>query len=92
MKYPINDAPIRIVILPAGWVIVGRLIQDDAERVLYNAAVIRIWGTSRGLGEIAEEGPTDKTVLDPCGTFRWQRGTEIGQIDCAYGKWNKVLK
>ena len=58
-----------ILVLQRGWVVVGKCSRDDAEMVqLQDASVIRQWGTTKGLGEIALNGPTSKTVLDVCGT------------------------
>ena len=55
-----------IVLLDRGWVFVGKLSYDESgSGVLTNAANIRRWGTTAGLGEI-QHGPTSKTVLDPC--------------------------
>jgi hypothetical protein len=56
----------QIVVLQRGWVVVGDISRDEKEVSISNASVIRIWGTSKGLGEIAENGPTDKTKLDKC--------------------------
>jgi len=56
----------QIVVLQRGWVVVGDVEKTETEVKVNNCAVIRIWGTSSGLGEIAENGPTDKTKLDPC--------------------------
>ena len=53
-----NDAQIKIVILQRGWVMVGNLERTGSDCVLKNAAVVRVWGTKRGLGEIAQAGPT----------------------------------
>lgn len=57
-----------IVVLTNGWVFVGtleKLTEEDAK--FSNAANIRTWGTTRGLGELANNGATNSTVLDPCG-------------------------
>lgn len=59
----------QIVVLQRGWVIVGDVHKTDEEVTISNASVIRIWGTSKGLGEIAEDGPTAETKLDPCPTI-----------------------
>lgn len=56
----------QILVLQRGWVVVGDVEKTDAEVKINNCAVIRIWGTSKGLGELAENGPNDKTRLDPC--------------------------
>lgn len=83
---------VRIVILQRGWVMVGRYERDGNDCKLHNAQVIRIWGTTRGLGEIALNGPTGETVLDPCnGVVEFHRLTEIANIACCEGQWTKVL-
>jgi hypothetical protein len=56
----------KIVVLQRGWVVIGNVEQTETEIRITNCSVIRIWGTTKGLGEIAEGGPTSKTVLDPC--------------------------
>lgn len=56
----------RIVVLQRGWIVVGDVETSETEVNIKNCSVIRVWGTSKGLGEIAENGPTDKTKLDPC--------------------------
>lgn len=56
----------QIVVLQRGWVVIGDVEKTDSEIKINNCSVIRIWGTSNGLGEIAENGPTSKTKLDPC--------------------------
>ena len=56
----------KIVVLTNGWVIVGTI---TGKRSLSNAKVIRKWGTSRGIGELAN-GPLIDTVTDPLGEVR----------------------
>ena len=79
----------RIVILPRGWVYVGEFHQEGTQCRLENAFNIRYWGTSRGLGELAEGGPTDKTKLDPAGTVRFHEGAIIATLDTVVEKWRK---
>jgi hypothetical protein len=58
----------QIVVLDRGWVFVGQVsIQDDLVTIT-NARNIRRWGTSAGLGELAEKGPLPETKLDSYGT------------------------
>jgi hypothetical protein len=87
------DGDIKIVILQRGWVMVGRFERDDNDCKLHDASVIRIWGTSKGLGEIASNGPIkDKTVLDKCGgvvEFDWL--TVVASISVDEKKWKNAL-
>ena len=83
----LTDGEKRIVILNRGWCAVGDFSQDGDMCTLENASIIRRWGTTKGLGEIASGGPTSKTVLDPCPTLRFHILTTIGMIDCAKEKW-----
>lgn len=56
----------QIVVLQRGWVVIGDVEKTETEVLINNCSVIRVWGASKGLGEIAENGKTDKTKLDPC--------------------------
>ena len=60
---------IRIVVADQGWVFVGSVVSVSDEGILMeNAHCIRVWGTSRGLGQLVN-GPTEKTILDAMGTL-----------------------
>lgn len=82
---------IRIVILQRGWVAVGYFSQEGSNCTLDRASIIRAWGTTKGLGEIAYGGPTSKTVLDPCPTVKFHEMTVIATLDCAEAKWETKL-
>ena len=58
------NGPTKIVILQRGWVMVGKFERTGSDCKLHNASVIRCWGTTKGLGEIAEKGPLKDTKLD----------------------------
>lgn len=75
----------QIVIGERGWVWVGDVTRDGGDYVLSNASVIRAWGTTAGLGELATKGKRDKTMLDPCGTVRVPELAVIGRMDVAPG-------
>ncbi len=82
---------IKIVVLQRGWVVVGRFERKDTQCKLYNASVIRTWGTTNGLGEIAEGGPTSTTKLDKCkGVVEFDYLTVVLTIDCEAKKWLKL--
>ena len=87
MNNPTTESVKRIVVLQRGWVVVGDMSQNGPQIAVENASVIRIWGTTRGLGELAGGGPTKKTVLDPCGTVRAHELAVVMTIDCDAAKW-----
>ncbi len=71
----------RIVIAQRGWVFVGGYAEDGDEVTLTNAKVVRQWGTTKGLGELALNGPTSKTVLDDAGVVRMHRLAIVATLD-----------
>ena len=73
----------QIVIAQRGWIFVGDVTRAENEVVIENAAVVRRWGTTRGLGQIASEGPTPHTILDPCPTVRIHPLSVVAAMDCA---------
>ena len=76
-----------IVIADRGFVWVGDIVVDESFCVISNASTIRRWGTTKGLGELALEGPTKDTVLDYTGTVRVPMRAVIGLIDTEAVKW-----
>ena len=72
----------QIVVCQRGFVFVGRATKEGSDLVLRGAGNVRRWGTTRGLGQLAAEGPTDKTVIDPCGTVRVHELSVVCRIDC----------
>lgn len=77
-----NYAGKKIVVLTNGWVLMGNYSPEDLK--LTQASVIRVWGTERGLGQIALEGPAPQTVLDPCGTVLLNEPAILFMIDVVY--------
>lgn len=86
-----EPSDIKIVILQRGWVMVGRYTLDGDTVTLTNTKVIRRWGTTRGLGEIAADGPTSETVLDPAGRVQAHILTTVAVMDCDDVAWGDVL-
>lgn len=83
---------IKIVILQRGWVVVGRFERVGSDCKISNASIIRTWGTTKGLGEIALGGPTGSTKLDKCnGVVQFDYLTVVATIDCKEDKWVKEL-
>lgn len=78
-----------ILVLQRGWVVVGDLTHEDASVVhLDNASVIRRWGTTKGLGQLALEGPQKETILDPCGVVEAHPLAVVLRMPCEAAKWN----
>lgn len=84
---PLSD-DIRICVLDRGWVVVGRYEVDGDMRRVHNGAVIRIWGTTKGLPELVNGPIADKTKLDKCDTpIEFNRASEILTIRCNPDGW-----
>lgn len=77
-----NMGPQQIVIMDRGWVLVGKTSESGENIEITDARCIRYWGTSRGLGELAEDGPTKTTKLDPMGRVIVPKRAVIAVIAC----------
>lgn len=87
-----EDLGMNIIVLQRGWVVVGLLKKEGTEYSLSDGAVIRSWGTSKGLGEIAEGGPTYNTKLDPIPDSKFHELTMVIRIKCDESKWKDKIK
>ncbi|MHB9161523.1 MAG: hypothetical protein ACYC6W_11675 [Nitrosotalea sp.] len=87
-----NNSKIKIVILQRGWVMVGRFNRSGSDCTLDDSSVIRSWGTTKGLGEIANGGPTSTTKLDKnYGAAEFDYLTVVATIPCNEEKWKDSL-
>ena len=84
---PATPSEWRIVIAQRGWVFVGRYDEDGDNVTLTDAKVLRVWGTTKGLGELALIGPTAKTIIDPAGTIRLHRLGVVATLDTTVTAW-----
>lgn len=78
-----------ICVLDKGFVYVGDLIIDGNGKLftIVNAKNIRRWGTTEGLGQLAEYGPQEGTILDATGTVRSFAGELKHWIKCRSASW-----
>lgn len=83
---------IKIAILQRGWVYIGRFEKKGNDCKLTNAFNIRRWGTSKGLGELAEEGKKLSTILDKAGTVEFDYLTVVALLSCNQEIWEPLLK
>lgn len=77
----------QIVVLDRGWVVVGDVAVDGSNLKISNAGVVRKWGTSQGLGELAEKGPLANTVIEKCPLIITHELTAVMRINCIPEAW-----
>ena len=84
-----TDGPIKIVVLDRGFVYIGSVKIDGDFVVITGAKNIRVWGTTKGLGELIN-GPLSGTKLDAAGVVRAPVRALILLIDVEQSKWNSL--
>lgn len=84
---PKPDGEYKIVVLDRGFVYVGAVKVEGDFVVIQNAKNLRVWGTTKGLGELVS-GPLSETKLDRVGTVKAPLRALISLIDVEQGKWN----
>ena len=77
----------QIVVLQRGWIVIGDVSKTETEITINNCSVIRVWGTTKGLGEIAQNGPTSNTKLDPCPPVSMHPLTVVMYMNVNEDKW-----
>ena len=77
----------QIVVAQRGWVFVGDVTESEEDLVLVNTRNIRIWGTTKGLGELVA-GPLSGTKYDDYGTVRIPKLTVVARINVNAGAWS----
>lgn len=82
---------IRIVVLDRGFVAVGQLNLCGLECNLTKAFIVRRYGTSAGLGQLAKFGPRSETVLDPADKIYFPFTGMICSFECDEENWKKTI-
>lgn len=82
MSEVVSVFPKQIVVMQQGWQVIGFVEEVEGGVVVREASVIRQWGTTAGLGEIACKGATKTTVLDYTGEVRVPTCAIIMRITC----------
>jgi hypothetical protein len=90
VSVPKPESKVQIVIAPRGWVFIGYTYETEKHLVIERANVIRVWGTTKGIGELIN-GPLKDTKLDSCGTTRIPLGAVLAQIDAEESKWQSKI-
>lgn len=81
------DHGLAIVVLDRGFVYIGIVSTDANWCNIQNAHCIRRWGTERGLGQLANEGPQPDTKLESVGTVAAPMRAVIHVIEVKANKW-----
>lgn len=84
-----TNGEIKIAVLDRGFVYIGRVSYEGDFLILKSAKNIRVWGTTKGLGELVN-GPLSGTKLDNVGTVRVPTRALISLIDVAQKPWNSL--
>lgn len=82
-------APKHIVVVEAGWVFAGDVVAGPQPNTITieDAAVIRKWGTTEGLGQLCLKGTTSETVLDYCTAPLIHRDKILFILPVVCGRW-----
>ena len=77
---------IKIIVADRGFVYIGYAEEQDDYIRLTSASNLRVWGTTKGLGELVN-GPLSGTKLDKVGILRIPNRAVISVIDVEQSKW-----
>ena len=83
-----KNTELRIVVLPRGWVMVGECEEHEGKLFMSNASVVRRWGTTEGLPELANNGPLSSTILDGKCEMQFSMSSIIAQMKCDEKAWS----
>jgi len=83
---------IEIVVLDRGWVVVGQVSIRGSEVIIEKGYVVRRWGTTNGLGEIAQGGPTQATKLESAPLIKTTLSAVVCRFGCEQSKWEKLCQ
>ena len=78
---------LSIVVADRGHVWVGQVEKGPDWVKIGGARVIRRWGTTEGLNQLAAEGPRRDTKLDAPADLEVRAGAVIAIIPCEAAKW-----
>lgn len=86
----LQDEGLCIVVADRAHVWVGRTKLDSTRAYIERGRIIRDWGTTRGLNELAARGPLKNTKIDAEAPVevRVERRAIIAIIPCAEEAWN----
>lgn len=78
---------LALVVADKGFVWVGQTVTTPEFVEIKGARCVRRWGTSKGLNQLATEGPLSGTQLDAPADLKVSRKALIAIIPCEAEKW-----
>jgi hypothetical protein len=79
--------PTHIIVVESGWVFAAVLESTEGDISAAECCVIRNWGTTNGLGQLALKGPTSSTKLDRCNATHIPREKVLFFMECSGCEW-----
>ncbi len=86
-----ESGSIVIVVLPRGFVVVGEWWQEGRYITIKNGGVVRRWGTTEGLGELARKGRLRETTIDPSPDMKFVETAVVMTHVCSEA-WTNAVK
>lgn len=80
----------QIAVVNNGFVYVGEVLKDGDYYIILKCKNVRLFGTTKGLGQLAFEGPQKETTLDDCPTVMVPENQLCHMIECS-SVWKGVL-
>lgn len=87
---PLFNGDVYFAVLQRGWIVVGRLFREGPYLRIEHGHVVRRWGTTKGLGELAMSGPLENTKLDSVTTVRVHELGVVALIHCTHPAWSET--
>jgi len=89
---PYSKPQIAVAVLTQGFVYVGEVTVNKDSVIIRRSAAVRRWGTTKGLGQLADSGPTKETQLDPAPDVYVPIHSLVHLISCSGEAWANHLK
>lgn len=83
-----TPSPVQILVLNRGWNVIGKVSEEGSKTIIKDASIIRVWGTTEGLGELAMNGKLTDTVLDKCPDITVETCNVVLVMNCEQSKWS----
>lgn len=87
VPYSVEQHGLALLVADRGHVWVGNVSNDTQWAYVKDARIVRVWGTDKGLNQLAVEGPRPNTKLDMPADVRVAMRAVIAVIPCNAAAW-----